>query len=285
MAHLVIGCGYLGEPVALEWLGQKQHEIFATTRSAARAGEMAKFGLKPLVCDVLRPESLGCLPAAETVLYAVGQDRSAGQSMRDVYVDGLRNVLEALPPPGRFLYVSSTSVYGAHDGSWVDEATAPAPLDESGKVVLEAESLLRSRLPAAVILRFAGIYGPDRLLRHKAIEGGEPLPGDPEQWLNLIHVFDGVEAIMAAQQGGQAGRVYNVADGYPCTRQQFFGEMARLLGAPPPRFVPGPSRPGRAAGSRRIRNARLRQELRVALRYPSYEEGLSATVRWMREDA
>jgi nucleoside-diphosphate-sugar epimerase len=284
MAHLVIGCGYLGEPAALEWSGQKRRETYATTRSAARAEEMAQLGLKSLLCDVLRPESLRCLPAAETVLYAVGLDRSTGQSMRDVYVDGLRNVLDALPPPGRFIYVSSTSVYGARDGSWVDEEAEVAPLDESGKVVLEAETLLGSRLPTAVILRFAGIYGPDRLLRHQAIQAGEPLPGHPQQWLNLIHVFDGVEAIMAAQERGQPGRVYNVADGYPCTRQQFFSEMARLLGAPPPRFVPGPSRPGREPGSRRIRNARLRQELRVGLRYPSYEEGLSATVRWMRED-
>jgi nucleoside-diphosphate-sugar epimerase len=283
VAHLVIGCGYLGEPVALEWAGERGHVTWATTRSPKRAAEMAASGLKPIVCDVLQRDSLE-LPAAETVLYAVGLDRSAGASMRDVYVDGLRHVLDCLPRPGRFLYVSSTSVYGARDGSWVDEDTPAAPMEDSGKVILEAEALLLSRLPDAVILRFAGIYGPDRLLRHRAIEAGEPLPGDPEQWLNLIHLFDGVEAIMAAEKRGQAGRVYNIADGYPCARRQFFGEMARLLGAPAPRFVPGPSRPGREAGSRRIRNARMRQELQVHPRYPSYEEGLSATIRWMRED-
>jgi nucleoside-diphosphate-sugar epimerase len=284
MAHLVIGCGYLGEPVALEWAGEQKRGTWATTRNPQRATEMAPLGLKPIVCNVLQPESLEALPRAEAVLYAVGIDRSSGRSLREVYVEGLGHVLDALPRPDRFIYVSSTSVYGARDGSWVDEETPATPLVDSGQVILEAETLLLKRLPEAVILRFAGIYGPDRLLRHRAIEAGEPIPGDPEQWLNLIHLFDGVEAIMAAEKRGQPGRVYNVADGYPCTRRQFFEEMARLLGAPMPRFVPGPSRPGREAGSRRIRNGRMRQELQVHPRYPSYEEGLSATIRWMRED-
>jgi nucleoside-diphosphate-sugar epimerase len=284
MANLVIGCGYLGEPVALEWSGQRKVQTYATTRRAARAASMAELGLEPILCDATQPESLRCLPQAETVLYAVGLDRSAGMSMRDVYVEGLRNVLASLPRPGRFIYVSSTSVYGPRDGTWVDEDTQAAPLEDSGKVVLEAETLLHTLLPDAVILRFAGIYGPDRLLRQRAIQAGEPLPGDPDQWLNLIHMFDGVEAIMAAEKRAQPGRIYNIADGYPCTRRQFFDEMARLLGAPAPHFVPGQSRPGREAGSRRGRNVRMRQELRVHPRYPSYEEGLSATVRWMRED-
>ena len=284
MANLVIGCGYLGEPVALEWLGDKRRATVATTRDPKRAREVAALGLTPVVCDVLQPESLTELPAAQTVLYAVGFDRTARRSMREVYVDGLRNVLDRLPAGRRFIYVSSTSVYGQHDGAWVDEDSATEPIYEAGKVVLEAERLLRDRLPEAVILRFAGIYGPDRLLRQKAIEAGEPLAGDPLQWLNLIHLFDGVEAILAAEQRAQPGRIYNIADGYPCTRQQFFTEMARLLGAPPPRFVEGPAARPSGAANRRIRNLRMRQELGVHPRYPSFEEGLSATIRWMRED-
>src|SRR5580700_9827161 len=87
LAHLVIGCGYVGEPVALEWASERGHETWATTRSPQRAAEMAASGLKPIVCDVLQPPSLRVLPQADTVLYAVGLDRSAGQSMRAVYVD------------------------------------------------------------------------------------------------------------------------------------------------------------------------------------------------------
>src|SRR5439155_10779702 len=110
------------------------------------------------------------------------------RSMREVYVGGLGHVLDTLPTPGRFVYVSSTGVYGQTDGTWVDERSETVPTEESGRVVLEAERLLRSKLPAAVVLRFAGIYGPGRLLRRQLLVAGEPLVGDAEKWLNLIHV-------------------------------------------------------------------------------------------------
>jgi nucleoside-diphosphate-sugar epimerase len=281
MANLVIGCGYLGEPVALEWLGKKRRrQVFATTRTEQHRREMIDLGLTPVVCDVTRPDTLSALPAADTVLYAVGFDRAAGPSLREVYVDGLRNVLEKLPRPRRLLYVSSTGVYGQTDGGWVDEDSPTEPADDGGRLALEAEALLRERLPEAMVLRFAGMYGPQRLPRRRAIEAGEPIAGDPEAWLNLIHLFDGVEAVMAAEKHGLPGRVYNVADGYPPSRRRFFTLLAELLGGPTPTFVSAPG----DGHNRRIRNTRMRHELGAHPRYPSYEEGLSATVRWLHED-
>ena len=79
--------------------------------------------------------------------------------MRDVYFGGLTNVLDAMPTPRRFIYVSSASVYAQADGNWVDESSATEPIEESGQIVLACERLLRSRLPHATVLRFAGIYG------------------------------------------------------------------------------------------------------------------------------
>src|SRR5439155_189198 len=114
------------------------------------AKEFRAEGLEPVVCDVTDPTSLVRLPAVETVVYCVGLDRSAGQSMRVVYVDGLRNVLSRLPAPRRLLYVSSTSVYGQRGGEEVDERSVTEPVEESGRVVLEAESVLRSACPEAV---------------------------------------------------------------------------------------------------------------------------------------
>jgi nucleoside-diphosphate-sugar epimerase len=282
MSSLVIGCGFLGEMVAQEWLDDRQNRpTFGTTRSAERARILEECGIRPVICDVLQMETLRALPQVDSVLYAVGFDRAARNTMRTLYVDGLRNVLDALPGPKRFVYVSSTSVYGQQDGSWVDEESPTQPVEEAGCIQLEAEGLLHSRLPDAVILRFAGLYGPDRLLRQKAVQAAEPLAGDPEKWLNLIHLFDGVEAVHAAVKRAQPGRIYNVADGYPGTRRQYYTELARMLGAPPPRFIDGDQ--SRNTAHRRIRNVRLRQELKVRLRFPSYEEGLSATIRWMRE--
>src|SRR5438552_1428072 len=126
---LVIGCGYLGRRVAAAWR-DRGRRVAALTRG--RAAELAADGFEPVVGDVLDPASLAALPEAATVLYAVGLDRTAGRSMRDVYVTGLANVLAALPPCGRLLYVGSTSVYGQTDGSVVTEASPTEPATESG---------------------------------------------------------------------------------------------------------------------------------------------------------
>ncbi len=255
--------------------------MVATTRSAARAGEMRQSGIEPVVCDVLEPASLKALPVADTVVYCVGFDRTADRPMREIYVAGLRNVLATLPPPGRLIYVSSTGVYGHSQGEEVDEDAATEPVEESGRVVLEAERLLHELLPGAVVLRFAGIYGPGRLLRRQAIQAGEPLVGDPDKWLNLIHVDDAAAAVVAAAERARPGAVVNVADDRPVRRREFYALLARLLSAPEPRFVPptpGAPPPGHERTNRRIVNRRLRTELGMPLQYPSCAEGLPASV-------
>lgn len=299
-----MGCGYLGRRVAVRWLAQG-HRVFASTRSPARAEELRAQGVIPVICDVLEPASLKRLPAAGTILWCVGFDRhrvpapssgqhDAGRSMREVYVNGLAHFLAAEPGifscaapilraarAGRLIYVSSTSVYGQEHGEEVDEEAATEPVEESGQVVLAAEQELRHR-PEIVILRFAGIYGPGRLLRRQAIEAGEPLVGDAEKWLNLIHVEDGAAAILAAEASAQPGRVYDICDDRPVRRREFYAALACLLRAPEPRFVapaPGTPPPPHERANRRIRNQRMHLELGVTLQYPSFVEGLPASLR------
>src|SRR5262249_51265884 len=113
MDALVIGCGYLGSRVASLW--QAQHRrVFVTTRRPSAADDFRRQGFEPILCDVTRPETLN-LPAVNVVAYSVALDRSTGMAMRDVYVAGLSNVLERLPAVQRFIYVSSSSVYGQAD--------------------------------------------------------------------------------------------------------------------------------------------------------------------------
>jgi nucleoside-diphosphate-sugar epimerase len=276
---LIVGCGYLGRRVATLWRAAG-HRVFATTRSERRADELRGLGVEPVVCDVLDPGSLAALPAADGVVYCVGFDRGAGAAMRDVYVGGLGNVLGRLPPPRRFVYVGSTGVYGQCRGEEVDEGAATEPADLAGVVVLEAEMLLRARLPGAIRLRFAGIYGPGRLLRRQAVESGGPVVGDADKWLNLIHVEDGAAAVLAAEERGRPGEVYNVSDGRPVRRRDFYTRLAEVLGAPPPRFeppAPDAPLPSHERANRRVVSRRLREELGLRPRYPSYEEGLPAS--------
>ncbi|HEX5270582.1 MAG TPA: SDR family NAD(P)-dependent oxidoreductase, partial [Gemmataceae bacterium] len=114
-----------------------------------------------------------------------------------------------------------------------------------------------------------------RLIRSQLLLKGEPVPADPDGWLNLIHVEDGAAAVVAADERGRPGETYNVADGTPVRRRDFYARLAALLGAPPPRFVP-PAVGDRV--SRRVSNRRMLAELGVALRYPTCEEGLRASV-------
>ena len=136
---LIFGCGYLGGRVAERWLAAGD-VVAAVTRSAARAAEFHQRGLQPLIADVTRPESLGQLPTAETVLWAVGFDPHGGKSRWQVYVDGLRAVLDALPEEtGRLVFISSTGVYGDSGGDWVDEDSPCRPTREAGQTLLAAE--------------------------------------------------------------------------------------------------------------------------------------------------
>jgi nucleoside-diphosphate-sugar epimerase len=225
---MIFGCGYLGRRVARLWRGAG-HRVAALTRGNADA--LRASVIEPISGDVLDPTSLRALPAAATVLYAVGLDRSAGTPMREVYVTGLENVLNALPSCARFIYVSSTSVYDQSDGGWVTEDRSTRPTDESGKVVLEAEQLLQAKCPNAIVLRFAGLYGPDRLLRKQPILISEPLIGDADKWLNLVHVADGASAVLCAETRAAPAETYNIADGTPVSRRDFYTRLAELLHA------------------------------------------------------
>jgi nucleoside-diphosphate-sugar epimerase len=273
---LVIGCGYLGRVVAARWR-DAGHRVVATTRTPNRATELRALGHEPVICDVMQPASLLlALPrSVDTVFHCVGFDRTTAVPMRTVYVEGLANVLTALCTwRGRFIYVSSTSVYGQTAGEEVDEDAATQPAEDSGRVVLEAEQLLRERRPDAIILRFAGIYGPGRLPRAREIVAGEALAADPETWLNLIHVEDGAAAVLAADERGRPGAVYNIADDRPVPRREFYAHLAAVLRAPHARFL---APPDAHDVNRRVANRRMKQELGVVLRYPSPVDGLHAS--------
>jgi nucleoside-diphosphate-sugar epimerase len=270
--RLIFGCGYLGRRVAALWRAGGQR-VAALTRGNADALRTA--GIEPITGDVLDRTSLSALPPASTVLHAVGLDRASGKTMRAVYVTGLANVLAALPSCTQFIYASSTSSYAQTGGELVTETDPTEPADESGQVILEAEHLLRATRPDAIVLRLAGIYGPDRLLRKRAVLAGEPLVGDAEKWLNLVHVADGAAAVLCAESRGVAGETYNIADGAPVSRRAFYTLLAQLLGAPEAQFA---HRPEPGAPNRRIDSTKARTALGWAPVFASYREGLTAAV-------
>jgi nucleoside-diphosphate-sugar epimerase len=282
MPKLIVGCGYLGLRVAEQWQAAGE-EVWVTTRSIDRARHLEQSGYRAMVVDVLNRPSLAALPSVETVFWAVGHDRRAAASIDQVYVTGLGHVLDALPGGlQKFIYTSTTGVYGDFGGDWVDEDSPCHPQRSGGRASLAAEQLLgRHRWGGkAVVLRMAGLYGPDRLPYLQTLVEGRPLDAPAQGYLNLIHVDDAARAVLAADQRAQIPRVYLVSDGRPAERAAFYSELARLLAAPPPSFNASPNTPAahRAAANKRISNARLLAELAPEFAYPSYREGLAAIV-------
>ncbi|MEO6809537.1 MAG: NAD-dependent epimerase/dehydratase family protein [Isosphaeraceae bacterium] len=275
MSTLIVGCGMLGRRVG-RLLHLRGEPVFGTTRTPEKAAELAALGIEPVLANVLEPGTLAALPAADRVLYCVGFDRGAGVSMRTVYVNGMMDVLKELPLTiGRFVYASSTGVYGQGDGDWVDEDAATEPRHESGRVALEAETLARER--SATVLRFAGLYGPGRIVRRAAIENGDVINGDPSNYLNLIHLDDAAAAAVRALDLGEPGRIYLASDDRPVERLEYYGLVARLLGAPAPRFQ-GPDPASQGESNKRVSNHRIKTELGLVLTYPDITTGVPAAL-------
>lgn len=290
MTTLIVGCGYLGERLGRH-LRHQGDQVVGTVRSARRAEFIESLGISPLIADVLDPASLRQLPHAERVFHCVGFDRSAGSTMRTVYVDGLSNVLQALPRSvTRLVYASSTGVYGQTEGEWVDELSPAEATHESGRVCLEAEQLVRNWAKAnepsasAVILRFAGLYGPGRAVRRSLLERGEVIPGDPQKYLNLIHIDDAAQAAAAALAASLPDPLYIVTDDRPVTREEYYTRMASLLGTPAPIFGPpavGEPESARDATNKKLSNRLIKRSLGLSLAFSDITTGLPSALEFI----
>jgi nucleoside-diphosphate-sugar epimerase len=273
---LVVGCGYLGLRVARLWRNAGAR-VCAVTRSADRARALAAEGLDPLVGDVTAPDGLPALPAVDTLFWAVGFDRASGASYRDVHVAGLGRVLDAISGAPRVVFASSTGVWGTEDGSVVDETTPAHPAREAGRVLLEAEEMLRARTgDRGTALRFAGLYGPGRLPRLDDLKAGRPIAADPDSWLNLVHVDDAARIVVAVAAAPHARRLYVVSDGHPVRRRDWYAHLAARTGSPPPSFDTAAERTRGA--DKRVDPSLLFRDIPLALTYPDSFRGIDAIV-------
>ena len=280
MDTLIIGCGYLGRRIA-DLLLTRGDKLYALTRSTHRANAMQADRINPIVGDIMVPDSLE-LPRVDRVIYAVGFDRTADFSKRDVYVTGLANVLAKLSENTPVTYVSSTSVYGQSNGEWIDEDSSTEPKSDGGKVCLEAEQLLKREQSGASIVRLAGIYGPGRVLRNvRSMQAGEALPGNPDSFLNLIHVDDASQLVLASIESGES--MILGCDGQPSTRQAFYSQLAALVDAPEPKFDPDlPTRSAAGGIGKRCRSRIVPTLDELSFRYPTFVEGLKHAVEAQR---
>ena len=284
MRVLIVGCGYVGLPLGVELI-RLGHEVFGLRRNPAAEGELKTAGIQPLTGDVTRPESLAKLPCDfEWVVNCVAAGGNA-ENYREVYLQGTRNLLEWLLPhlPQKFVYTSSTSVYAQNDGSQVKESSATEPTAETSRILAETENFLLAaaveRKFPAVILRVAGIYGPDRGHRFKQfLQDAAEMEGDGARFLNMIHRDDLTGCIIAALKNGRAGEIYNAVDDEPVSQLHFFQWLAQAVDKPLPPSVPETPDAVRRRGvtNKRVSNRKLKMELGHRFKYPTFRQGYSA---------
>lgn len=306
MRVLIVGCGYVGLPLGAE-LVRQGHTVFGLKRSADDM-ELRAAGITPLHADITRAETLTGLPREfDWVVNCVASGGGDAEAYRQLYLVGNRNLIEWLrpSPPRRYVYTSSTSVYGQNDGSLVVETDPVSPPTETGLVLVATENLLlasavtggasvpasrsdegsRARSPhpfPVVILRLAGIYGPGRGHWFKQFLRGEArLEGDGSRYLNMIHRDDVVGVIIAALQGGApVPSVFNVVDNEPVSQHDFFEWLAGQLGKPMPPSVPADAEANRKRGvtNKRVSNQRLKKMLGYQFKYPTFRQGYAAEI-------
>ena len=285
MRVLIVGCGYVGLPLGAELVRQR-HEVFGLRRSAAAATELKHAGIQPLLADITQPATLAKLPCEfDWVVNCAASGGGGAADYRKIYLEGNRNLIAWLAdcPPKKFIYTSSTSVYGQDDGSLVTEKSPAEPEADTAKVLLETEKLLLAASPnfPAVILRVAGIYGPARGHWFKQFLKNEArIEGDGARFLNMIHRDDLIGVIIAALKNGRPGEIYNAADDAPVSQLNFLKWLAAELKRPMPASVSADAEVLRRRGvtNKRVSNAKLKAELKYEFLFPDFRAGYAAEI-------
>jgi nucleoside-diphosphate-sugar epimerase len=288
MRVLIVGCGYVGLPLGTE-LVRQGHQVFGIRRSAQAAEELKAAGVHPLMADITRPDQLRLLPGPfDWVVNLVSSSGGGAADYREVYLHGTRNLIDWLAesPPRKFVYTSSTSVYGQTDGSQVKETSPTEPAVETSQILVQTERLLseafeQKKFPA-VILRVAGIYGPDRGHYFKQYLRNEArITGRGEQLSNMIHRDDLIGIIMAALNYAHPGQVYNAVDEEPVTQVHFFRWLSETLGKwmPPSVSEEVGETLKRGVTNKRVLNRKLKMELGYRFKYPTFRQGYTAEIQ------
>jgi nucleoside-diphosphate-sugar epimerase len=287
MSTLVcFGLGYSAERY-IGMFGDTFGRIVGTVRGAERAavlnGRLAG-RLKALVFDgkSAAAELLHAIGEADAMLVSIPQDEAGDPVLRTC-----SSAFAHAPHIRAIVYLSTVGVYGDRAGAWVDETMQPEPDSARGTGRLSAEhgwqDFGKRRGIAVAVLRLAGIYGPGRNALTQVARGDARRIVKDGQVFNRIHVDDIAQAIDAALARRASG-VFNVADDEPSPPGEPLAFAAQLLGVPPPPEVPyaqaeaamSPLAKSFWQECRRVSNDKLKRELGVSLRYPTYREGLRA---------
>ncbi|MCB1366599.1 MAG: SDR family oxidoreductase [Rhodobacteraceae bacterium] len=276
---LVFGHGYSASALSRLLLADGWR-VIGTTRDADRLADMAALGVEGMIWPGSDPAP--ALDAATHILLSVAPGEGG-----DPVLAALGSDIAARAGRLEWMgYLSTTAVYGDHQGGWVDEATPLTPATKRGRWRVAAEAAWadlagNAGLPLH-IFRLAGIYGPGRGPFAKVRGGTARRIVKPGQVFSRIHADDIAQTLVASIARPRAGAIYNVCDNEAAPPEDVIGMAAEMLGLPlPPAedFASADMTPmahSFYAESKRVRNDLIRRELGVRLLYPTYREGLQA---------
>ena len=270
---LSFGHGYSARALAKRLLPQGWR-IIGTTRSTEKAEEIAASGVEPLLWP--GSDTGAALSDATHLLISAGPDAQGDPVLRAL---GDRLAGHRFDWVG---YLSTTGVYGDHDGGWVDEDTPLTPSTTRGVQRVAAEAAWQAQGLPLHIFRLAGIHGPGRGPFAKVRAGTARRIVKDGQVFSRIHVDDIAQVLAASIANPDPGRIYNLCDDDPAPPQDVLAEAARLLGLPLPPEVSfdeaemTPMARSFYAESKRVRNDRIKDELGIELIHPDYRSGLRA---------
>jgi len=267
---LIFGFGYTAQKLAVT-LERTRWQVIGTSREGGEG-----------VLQWPGTDMRDALAEATHLLISIAPD-AAG----DPVLNALSREIEAVAPRLRWAgYLSTTGVYGDHGGGWVDEQTPLKPATKRGELRVAAEAewqALAARSGLALhIFRLAGIYGPGRGPFAKVRRGTARRIIKPGQVFSRAHVEDIAQVLRASMENPNPVRIYNVCDDEAAPPEDVLAYAAELLGLPLPPAQDYDTAEMSAmarsfyAESKRVRNDRIKRELGVKLRYPTYRKGLAA---------
>jgi nucleoside-diphosphate-sugar epimerase len=278
------GLGFSAQVLA-ERLARQGWEIAGTARDEAKITQLNDrgYGAARFAGEPENPEFLAQLKGATHLLHSIPPGPE-GDPVLTHYRDDIAQ-LSSLEWIG---YLSTVGVYGNQQGNWVDEETAPKPNSARTEARVLAEKTwldFGEEIGVPVqVFRLAGIYGPGRSVFDKLAAGTARRINKNGQVFSRIHVADIASVLEASIARPRPGAIYNVADDEPAAPGDVVAHAAEMIGVPPPPEVDfadadlTPMARSFYEGSRRIGNALIKSELGVALRYPTYREGLASLI-------
>lgn len=244
---LIAGAGDVGSRLA-RLRAVRGEAVVALRRSPATSTQP---GIRAVAADLIGGQGLQQLPRrVDAVVFCATPDRREESAYRSLFIDGVSRLLAAFDiPPRRFVFVSSTAVYGEDAGEWIDEDTPPRPFAFNGRVLLEAERAIAEACAGAVALRLTGLYGPGRSYLLRRALAGEP---GHNRWSNRIHVEDAASALSHLLDLAEPQPVYIGTDDLPTRDFEVLNWLRQRQG------LAETAAPTEPEAGRRARNDRLR---------------------------